>query len=70
MSMIRTVLATLLVLGSASLAYAAPGAAGSPNGHIRAHSLVSRDVALLRQTGPSAAEAAWLDRASQSFGGG
>lgn len=58
MSITKTVLTTLLILGSVSLAQAG------------ARSLVTRDAALPQHSGISAAEAAWLDRASQSSGGG
>jgi hypothetical protein len=59
--MTKIVLATLVVLGSASLAQAA----SRPH----AHPLQSRGVSLSRDTVPSAREA-WMDRASRSFGGG
>ena len=77
MSITKTILATLVVLGSASLAqaqefdpnlanrypaYAEPVHAGA------AHSLQSRDVALPQGTVRSSE--AWIDRASQNFSGG
>jgi hypothetical protein len=85
----KTVIATIVLLGSATLAqaqgfdpnlanrypsYAEPGAYGySSNGGApaptAARSLQSRDVSLPRHEAPRANEA-WMDRASQSFGGG
>ena len=82
MSTIKTVLAALLVLGSASLAqaqefdpnlanrypaYAEPGVS-APNQVVRSHSFVSRDVALPQ--GTVHASEAWQERASQTFSGG
>ena len=79
MSITKAILATLVVLGSASLAqaqefdpnlanrypsYAEPGVSGSS----KAHSFVSRDVALPQGTVRSSE--AWIDRASQNFSGG
>lgn len=89
MSTTKTVLATIVLLGSATLAqaqgfdpnlanrypsYAEPGAYGySSNGGaprpLGAPSLQSRDVSLPRHEAPYANEA-WMDRASQNFGGG
>lgn len=82
MSTIKTLLAGLLIIGSASLAqaqefdpnlanrypaYAEPGVS-SPYQGVRSDSLVSRDVALPQQT--VHASDAWMDRASQNFSGG
>ena len=82
MSITKTILATLVVLGSASLAqaqefdpnlanrypaYAEPGVS-SPDQGVRSHSFVSRDVALPQ--GTVHASDAWMDRASQNFSGG
>lgn len=80
MSITKAILATLLVLGSASLAqaqefdpnlanrypaYAEPGASAGVAGR---HALQSRDVALPQ--GTVHASEAWMERASQSFSGG
>ena len=89
MSITKTALAAVLVLGSASLAhaqgfdpnlanrypsYAEPGVygysanSGTP-GPLNAQSLQSRNVALPQGTVHSSSDA-WMDRASQNFGGG
>ena len=88
-SMTKTVLATIVVLGSVSLAqatgfdpnlanrypsYAEAGvygysAKGGAPTRMNTQSLQTRDVSLPQQGVPAASDA-WMDRASQSFGGG
>ena len=88
-SMTKTVLATIVLLGSATLAqatsfdpnlanrypsYAEAGvygysAKGGAPMRFNAQSLQTRDVSLPRQA-PHSVNEHWMDRASQSFGGG
>ena len=80
LSVIKTALAAVVVLGSVSLAPAPTFAANHAHRHsvyahpgeygLRAHSFHSRDVSLPRESMPSAAEEEWMDRASANVGGG
>jgi hypothetical protein len=66
MSTSRTVLATLVLLGSAPLAQAQ---GFGPDGQQRANSFQSRSVSSPRQAYDPAQDA-WMNRASRSFSGG
>ena len=77
MKKLTSVLAAILVIGSATVALADNLATDEAADAIRNYgpvvsqqSLTTRPVALQRQNGNVATDSSWMDRASQTFSGG